>query len=58
MGSTLRAVSGALERRKGELQAAKEAEARRTRNRVREAGMVLVPPEIARAIAKSSRGGR
>jgi len=57
LGSTLRAASGALERKKGQLQAAKEAEARKTRDRVREAGMVLVPPEIARAIARSSRGG-
>ena len=57
VGSTLRAASGALERKKGQLQAAKEAEARKTRDRVREAGMVLVSPEIARAIARSSRGG-
>ena len=58
VGSTIRAVKGALEQKKGELQAAKEAEARKTRNRVREAGMVMVPPEVAAAIARSNRGGR
>ena len=50
VGSTLRAVSGALEKRKGDLRAAQEAEARRVHDRVRASSMVMVPAEIAAQI--------
>ena len=56
VGSTLREAKGVLEQKKGEIQAAKEAEARRARDRVKAAGMVRVPPEVAAQIAR--REGR
>jgi len=54
VGSHIRSINRHLEARKDELRAAKEAQARQARNRVREAGMVMVPAEIAAQI----NGGR
>ena len=47
---TLRAAAGAIERRKGELQQQREAEARAIRDRVRASSMVVVPGDVATAI--------
>ena len=47
---TLRAATGAIERRKHELQDAKEAEAREKRDRVRASQMVHVPAHLAASI--------
>lgn len=51
---TLRAATGAIERRKSEMEAAKEAEARAVRDAVRSASVVRVSPETAAAVASSS----
>lgn len=51
---TIKAATGAIERRKTELQARKEAEARALRDRVRASGMVSVPPELAASINASA----
>lgn len=52
---TLRAATGAIERRKTEMEAAKEAEARAVRDAVRSAGTVRVSPETA-ALVEASAG--
>ena len=54
VGSTLREVKGALEQRKAEIASEKQQEARSVRNRVRDASMVAVPPEVAEAIRRST----
>ena len=56
VGSTIRAVTGALEQKRTQLQAAKEEEARKARDRVRQSGIVMVSPEIAARIQQSSQG--
>lgn len=55
---TLRAAAGAIERRRSELQMAKESEARAVRDRVRAAGIVQVPPHVAATIERSASFGR
>ena len=57
VGSTLRAVSGALDARRAQMHADKEAHARHARDAVRAAARVAVPQHVAAAITRSSRGG-
>jgi hypothetical protein len=56
VGSTLREAKGALEQRSAQLKAAREAEARMARDRVKASTMVMVTPEVAAQIAR--REGR